>query len=198
MLASAALAQTSAIELQRAAIARQRESIRKQAESLGVWLGSASDSIVTSAAEPSCAAVPEVAVAPFIESAAKAQDLQPKLLRAVIAQESGFRPCAVSRAGAQGLMQLMPATAEEFGVEDPFDPKQSIAAGARFLKQLIEKYKGDLGQALGAYNAGPATVDQSGGVPDFPETQSFVKAILEKLSTRTDPPSIQTPRPIGN
>jgi soluble lytic murein transglycosylase-like protein len=120
-------------------------------------------------------------VTPIIEGAAKAHELRPELLRAVIQQESAFRPCAVSSQGAQGLMQLMPDTVGRFGVKDAFDPQQNIEAGAKFLKQLIDKYKGDLAQALGAYNAGPETVDQAGGVPQIRETQDYVKAILEKV-----------------
>jgi soluble lytic murein transglycosylase-like protein len=103
------------------------------------------------------------------------------LLRAVIERESAYRPCVVSPAGAQGLMQLMPATAGEFGVDNPFDPGQNIDAGAKYLKQLMERYKGDLGLALAAYNAGPTTVDRSAGSPAIPETQDYVRAILDKL-----------------
>ena len=132
---------------------------------------------------PVCDPVPEDQVAPLIDQAAKAQQLPSKLISAVIAQESGYRPCAVSEKGAEGLMQLMPATAEQLRVEDPFDPKANIAAGAAFLRQLLEKYKGDLAQALAAYNAGPETVEKANGVPDIPETKSYVAAILEKVGT---------------
>ena len=134
-----------------------------------------------------------------IETTAKAQDVKPELLRAVMEQESAYRPCAVSSKGAQGLMQLMPATAQELGVIDPFDPKENISAGAKFLKQLMDKYAGDLPKALGAYNAGPANVDQAGGVPDIPETKNYVDAILKKMGiTRTAPPNIPMPKPIEN
>jgi soluble lytic murein transglycosylase-like protein len=137
--------------------------------------------------------------APLIDGAAQQQGVDTKLLRAVIDQESGFRPCAVSAKGAQGLMQLMPATAEELKVDDPFDPKQSIDAGAKYLKQLLDKYKGDIPQTLAAYNAGPGATDQAKGVPDIPETRAYVDAILQKLGIkRTDPPSIRTPKPIEN
>jgi len=127
---------------------------------------------------PDCDPIDDKLVNPLIEDAAKQQSLDPKLLRAMIGQESAFRPCAVSAKGAQGLMQLMPETAAELGVANPFDPKQNLDGGARFLKQLLDKYKGDLPQALGAYNAGPKTVDGSGGVPDFQETREYVDAIL--------------------
>jgi soluble lytic murein transglycosylase-like protein len=202
----------SALEKQQAATVRQRESIRQQAESVGVWLppgGAVNASIPPDLAAPLTPADPPppmpcdplsgLAITPIIEGAAKAQDLESKLLRAVIEQESGFRPCAVSPKGAKGLMQLMPDTAEDLGVKDPFNPQENIDAGARYLKQLLNKYKGDLPQALGAYNAGPATVDQAGGVPNIRETRDYVKSILQKVDpTRTDPPSIPPPKPIEN
>ncbi|MGD0667122.1 MAG: transglycosylase SLT domain-containing protein [Bryobacteraceae bacterium] len=168
----------TAAELQRAAIAQQRAAIRKQAETLGLWLMPLEGNQPAGAPEADCDPLDDNLVNPLIEGAAKQQSLDPKLLRAVIGQESGFRPCAVSVKGAQGLMQLMPETAAELGVANPFDPKQNLDGGARYLKQLIEKYKGDLPQALGAYNAGPKTVDESGGVPDVEETREYVDAIL--------------------
>jgi soluble lytic murein transglycosylase-like protein len=114
-------------------------------------------------------------------------------------RESGYRPCAISSKGAQGLMQLMPETSLELGVSDPFDPKESVSGGAKFLKQLIDKYQGDLSKVLGAYNAGPAAIDQAGGIPDIQETKDYVDAILKKLGvTRTVPPSDPTPKPTGN
>jgi len=138
-------------------------------------------------------------IGPLIESAAKASDLQPNLLRAVIEQEAARRPCAVSPKGAKGLMQLMPDTALDLGVTDAFDPRSNVDAGARYLKQLLDKFQGDIPQALGAYNAGPKAVDQAGGIPKIRETQDYVKSILQKLGiTRTDPPSIQPPKPIEN
>lgn len=213
LVASIALAQTAAsppptpplprdalraaVEKQLAAVAAQREAVRKQADTAGVWLApwSAAEDI----AEAPCEPIADAAVAPIIDGAAKSQDVQARLLRAVVEQESAFRPCAISSKGAKGLMQLMPATIEQLGVSDPFDPKENVEAGARFLKQLIDKYKGDLKLALGAYNAGPATVDQSGGVPDIPETRDYVDAILKKLgATPPAPPQSPTPKPIGN
>ena len=184
----------TAAELQRESIAKQKEAIRIQAKATGVWLVPGA-----SAPQAPCDPIDSVVVNPIIDSAAKAHQLDPTLVRAVIEQESAFKPCAVSRKGAQGLMQLMPETAADLSVEDPFDPRQNIDAGAKYLKQLIDKYKGSLEQALGAYNAGPGTVDQAGKVPDIPETQDYVKAILDKLRpTRTDPPSIPMPKPIEN
>ena len=96
-------------------------------------------------------------------------------------------------------MQLMPDTAAELNVADPFDPKQNIEAGAKYLKQLLDKYKGDVPQALAAYNAGPGRDRPCQGMPDIPETRAYVDAILQKLGIkRTDPPSIPTPKPIEN
>ncbi len=90
-------------------------------------------------------------------------------------------PCAVSWKGAQGLMQLMPATSEQFGVKDPFDPHQNVEAGTKLLKQLLTKYNNDVSLALAAYNAGEARVDKDGGVPQIPETQNYVTDIQSKL-----------------
>src|SRR5581483_940451 len=117
----------------------------------------------------------------LIEEAARRENLKPDLLRGIIRQESGARPCAVSAKGAEGLMQLMPATSAEFGVSDPFDPKQNIQAGAKFLKQLLTRYSGDVTKALAAYNAGSARVDQADGVPAIRETMHYVSSILGSL-----------------
>ncbi len=198
LMASAALAQqpprdalAKAISQQRVSAARQRESIVKQAETLGVRLppGAAESPPVVEtstaasapAVAPSCDPIPDATAAPLIESAAKQQDLEPRLLRAIIEQESGFRPCAISSKGAKGLMQLMPETAQDLGVLDSFDPGQSIEAGAKYFRQLMTKYHGNLERALAAYNAGPTTVDQAGGVPDIAETRQYVEAILRKV-----------------
>jgi hypothetical protein len=122
----------------RAAIAQQRAAIRKQAENLGLWLMPLDGKPPPETAEPpDCDPMDDKLVNPLIEDAAKQQSLDPKLLRAMIGQESAFRPCAVSAKGAQGLMQLMPETAAELGVADPFDPKQNLDGGARFLKDRL-------------------------------------------------------------
>ncbi len=122
----------------------------------------------------------------LIGSAARAERISPALLRAVMKRESGFRPCAVSEKGAQGLMQLMPATAQEFGVFDPFDPQENVRGGAALLKQLLVRYAGDVRLALSAYNAGSQRVEQAGGVPEIAETQNYVTAITADLGM-TDP-----------
>ena len=184
-----------AAQLQRESVAKQKEAVRAQAKSAGAWLIPGAQP-----PQPACDPIDDGIVTPIIDSAAKEQKLEPTLVRAVIEQESAFRPCAVSFKGAEGLMQLMPDTSAQFAVADPFDPKQNIDAGTKYLKQLIDKYKGNLEQALGAYNAGPGTVDQAGGqIPDIPETRDYVKAILDKVQPkRTDLPSIPTPKPIEN
>jgi len=118
---------------------------------------------------------------PLIEQAARQEGVEESLLHAVAEQESGFRPCAVSPKGAMGLMQLMPATATELGVDDPFDAQENLLSGARYLKQLLTRFGGNVALALGAYNAGPARVEESGGVPAIPETTAYVRDILNKL-----------------
>jgi len=120
-------------------------------------------------------------VTPLIENAAKANNLPVSMVRAVIEQESAYRPCAVSHKGAQGLMQLMPDTADELKVKDVFDPQENISAGARYLRQLLDKYKGENKLALAAYNAGMGAVDAANGIPDIPETRDYVEAILKKI-----------------
>jgi len=182
---SARDAMTKASEQQRTSAARQRESILKQAAMLGVRLTPAAAEsppvAETAATGPPCDVMSPETAAPFIENAAKAQELEPRLLRAIIEQESGFRPCAISSKGAKGLMQLMPDTAQDLGVQDPFDPHQNIEAGAKYFKQLMTKFDRDLSKALAAYNSGPTTVDQAGGVPDIAETRQYVDSILRKL-----------------
>ena len=132
--------------------------------------------------EAACDPLPKEKLDPLVEDAAKREGVQTDLIHAVIAEESAARPCAVSRVGAQGMMQLMPATANELGVKDPFDPKQNIDAGTRLLKQLLTKYSGDVSLALGAHNAGSARVDREGGIPSIPETINYVNDILNKVT----------------
>ena len=117
----------------------------------------------------------------LIQSAAAKYSLDPSLLRAVIMQESGGDPAAVSAKGAQGLMQLMPATASSLGVSDPLDPGQNVDAGARYLSGLLNQYGGDTSLALAAYNAGPGAVATYGGIPPYAETQNYVSTILARL-----------------
>jgi soluble lytic murein transglycosylase-like protein len=135
------------------------------------------------APESDCEPLPAAQLDSLIEGAARQQDLQPELLRSMVNQESGARPCAVSSKGAMGLMQLMPATAAQLGVKDPFDPQENLNAGAWFVKQLLTTYN-DLPLALGAYNAGPAKVNAIDGIPAIPETQNYIQKILSSLPAK--------------
>lgn len=120
----------------------------------------------------------------LIEDVSRKFKVDSALIRAVIEMESGGNAKAVSFKGAMGLMQLMPATAKDMGVEDPFDPRQNVEGGVRYLAHLLRKYDGDLDMALAAYNAGPGRVDYYRGIPPFGETVNFVrnvKALYEKF-----------------
>ncbi|MFT5695095.1 MAG: hypothetical protein ACI9QQ_001070, partial [Myxococcota bacterium] len=113
----------------------------------------------------------------LIRRTALRYQVDPHLVKAVIAAESNFETLAVSHAGAQGLMQLMPATAKEMGVDAPFKPSQNIQGGVRYLRELIDRYT-DISIAVAAYNAGPVAVDRYGGIPPYPETEAYVKRVL--------------------
>ncbi|MGL4394083.1 MAG: lytic transglycosylase domain-containing protein [Brevinema sp.] len=113
-----------------------------------------------------------------ITRASKEFDVDERLIHAVIQAESAYNPNAVSRAGAQGLMQLMPATAEELGVTDSFSPEQNIIGGTKYLREMLDYYKGDLIKTLAAYNAGPTAVDRSNGIPPYRETREYVPRVL--------------------
>ncbi len=128
--------------------------------------------------QPDCEPVPNSLIDPEIDKTARREGLPADRLREVIRRESSFYPCAVSPKGALGLMQLMPDTARSLGVKDAFDPVENLGAGARYLKQLLDRYSGDWVRALSAYNAGPAAVDEAGGIPPFLETENYVRGIL--------------------
>jgi soluble lytic murein transglycosylase-like protein len=118
-----------------------------------------------------------------IESAARASRLEPALVQAVMVAESGGDPNALSKRGARGLMQLMPATARLYGVSDAFDPEQNIRAASHYLRDLTDRYQNDLELVLAAYNAGPAAVDLNGGkIPPLRETLDYVPRVLRIYS----------------
>jgi soluble lytic murein transglycosylase-like protein len=119
--------------------------------------------------------------AELIRAAASKHGVDEKLIANMIAVESNFNPRAVSRKRAQGLMQLMPRTSARFSVANVFDPAQNIEAGTRYLKELLDRYRGDTSLALAAYNAGPDMVTRYGGIPPFPETQQYVRRITALL-----------------
>ena len=116
-----------------------------------------------------------------INAHARRQGVAEDLVRAVIQVESAFNPNAVSNKGAMGLMQLMPATAQEMGVRNPFDPEQNIGGGVKYLKQLLTRYDNKVELALAAYNAGIGNVEKYGDVPPFKETRNYVKKIRKLL-----------------
>ena len=118
-----------------------------------------------------------------IAEAATLYNLDPNLIRAIIRAESAFNPFAVSRAGAQGLMQLMPAVAEELNVLDPFDPRQNIFGGARYLRWLLDRNDGNLDLAVASYNAGPGAVARYNGIPPYRETRNYVKKVNSFLKS---------------
>ena len=131
---------------------------------------------------------------PLLEEESRQRGLDPYLVESVARQESGFNPLAVSPAGAQGLMQLMPDTAELVGVQDAFDPRQNLAGGTTYLAWQLQDFGGDLKMALAAYNAGPGAVRRWGGVPPYQETHDYIRNVMEdyrrKVQTESPPVSV--------
>lgn len=116
----------------------------------------------------------------LIRTAASQSGVDRALIKAVIHTESGFNPQALSKPGAQGLMQLMPATAARYNVGNPFDPKENIAAGTRHLRYLMQRYNNNLEKVLAAYNAGERNVEKYNGIPPFAETQDYVRRVISR------------------
>jgi soluble lytic murein transglycosylase len=121
----------------------------------------------------------------LIHDAAERFGVDYRLIKAVIHAESAFDHRAVSRKGAQGLMQLMPSTARDLRVSDPFDPRQNVYGGTRYLKQMLQRYDNDVSLSLAAYNSGPSTVERYGGVPPYRETVSYIRKV-KSLMNRYD------------
>jgi soluble lytic murein transglycosylase-like protein len=162
-------------------LAKQRASVHSQVEA--VRTNSTSWNVPGAAPEAAaCEPVSQPELARMIDDIAPRQNVNPALVREVARQESGFRPCAVSPKGAVGLMQLMPATQIQFQVKDPFSVKESLEAGSKLLRDLLDRYHGDLSLALSAYNAGAERVDKAGAVPEIPETKNYVLGILNRLT----------------
>ncbi|WP_342600446.1 lytic transglycosylase domain-containing protein [Psychrobacillus sp. FSL H8-0483] len=119
----------------------------------------------------------------IIKRASEAYNVPEKLISSVIKQESNFDPSATSTAGASGLMQLMPGTAKYLGVKNIFDPEQNIMGGAKYLRQMLNLFDGNMETALAAYNAGPGAVKKYDGIPPYKETQDYVKKVLNNYQT---------------
>ena len=120
-----------------------------------------------------------------VSAASTRNNIPANLIKSVISVESGFNPNAVSRKGAQGLMQLMPETALAMGVQNPFDPSENVEGGARYLRDLLGLFHNDVPKALAAYNAGPERVEQYHGVPPYPETVAYVSRVIRNLNQRS-------------
>lgn len=132
-----------------------------------------------SSAAPSPAPVAPQQIEQLVSANAGAWGVDPALVKAIIANESGFNPNATSKTGAQGLMQLEPGTAAGLGVANAYDPAQNIWGGTRYIKGLLDRFHGDLRLAVAAYNAGPDAVEKYGGVPPYAETQAYVENVLD-------------------
>lgn len=139
---------------------------------------------------------PEASTQPFdaiVRRVAAEHNLDPNLLHAILIVESAYRPDAVSRAGAQGLAQLMPGTARDLGIDNPFDPEQAVAGGGAYIAGMLERYR-DVRLALAAYNAGPGRVDRAGRVPAIPETEGYVRDVVECFLDLTAGRSVRSVR----
>lgn len=155
------------------AVMHQGKSAKSPLEQIRALLGSRTNS-AGAVAQPVNPELDQI-----VQDAAERHDLDPELVKAVISTESGWNSRAISDKGAMGLMQLIPSTAQRFGVGNPFDPAQNIEGGTSYLKTLLDRYNGDLKKSLAAYNAGEHAVDQSGGIPAYPETQRYVQKVTK-------------------
>jgi soluble lytic murein transglycosylase-like protein len=124
------------------------------------------------------AMVPPAQIDALVNDSAQSANVDPALVKAIIANESGFNANATSKVGAQGLMQLMPGTAGALGVSDAYDPSQNVAGGTKYIKQMLDRFNGNVRLAVAAYNAGPNAVEKYGDVPPYAETQNYVQNVL--------------------
>ncbi len=139
--------------------------------------------------------IPQEKLDPVVSLAAQTYGVDTNLIKGVIKTESNNRPQAVSSAGAKGLMQLMDTTSQDLGVRNPFNAHENVLGGTRYLKQLLDRYQGDVSKALAAYNAGPGAVDRFGGIPPYPETQDYVKKVLAAQAAFTSEATLNV---VGN
>jgi soluble lytic murein transglycosylase-like protein len=165
------------MEKQRRSIDRQLASVQRQTTAVARTKKPDSSDV----APPGCHRIEDERIAGLADKAAARHEVSSALIRAVIRQESGGDPCAVSPKGALGLMQIMPEVADELNLASPFDAEQNIDAGVRRLKQLLGRFNSDLSLALAAYNAGEGAVERSGGVPNFEETKRYVASVLAAI-----------------
>ena len=128
------------------------------------------------------AMLPPAQIDALVSDNAQSQNVDPALIKAIIANESGFNANATSNVGAQGLMQLMPGTAAGLGVTNSYDPAQNVAGGTKYIKGLLDHFNGDVRLAVAAYNAGPGAVEKYGGVPPYAETQNYVQNVLSSYA----------------
>lgn len=126
------------------------------------------------------------AIEPVLHKMARRNRLNPALVRAVVEVESGYNVNARSPKGAIGLMQLMPATARQYGVKNPYVAEENLSGGCRYLRALLDRYDDDVNLALAAYNAGPAAVDKYGGIPAYPETREYIRRVRERLEDQRE------------
>jgi len=173
-------------------VEKQRASIRKQVHASGPVTGffltpwTDMPKVLPQASSASaggdCEPLSEQTLRTMVLDASQRENVDPKLVHAMIRRESGGKPCAVSAKGAEGLMQIMPATQVEIGVRDSFNAADNLAGGVRYLRQMLDRYSGNTALALAAYNAGPQRVTPGGKIPDILETQSYVMSILGSLN----------------